>query len=75
MPVGCVARTALTKREHEVLTFTVAGWSSKRIAVRLGISARTVAFHRANLWRKLRQGGGLHCPHCGGTLTAGAAGV
>ncbi len=46
----------LTTREREVLRELAAGFSTKEIAARLGIGARTVETHRANLMRKL----GLH---------------
>lgn len=66
MPVGCVSRTVLTKREQEVLTFLLSGcWQAKEIAKRLGVTPRTVIFHRANLWRKLRAGAKLCCARCG----------
>ena len=43
----------LTPREQAVLAQTVAGASSKEAAQRLGISPRTVEFHRANILQKL----------------------
>lgn len=43
----------LTQRERLVLAHTVTGASSKEVARRLGISPRTVEFHRANIMRKL----------------------
>jgi DNA-binding NarL/FixJ family response regulator len=43
----------LTTREREVLQLAAEGHSSPDIASRLGISARTVETHRANLMRKL----------------------
>lgn len=43
----------LTPRERAVLAQTVAGASSKEAAQRLGISPRTVEFHRANILQKL----------------------
>jgi DNA-binding CsgD family transcriptional regulator len=42
----------LTRREQEVLKHTLAGATSKRASKALGISARTVEFHRANIMRK-----------------------
>ena len=44
---------ALTPREREVLRHVVDGLSSAQIADRLGISARTVEAHRAEVMRKL----------------------
>jgi DNA-binding CsgD family transcriptional regulator len=43
----------LTPREQAVLARIVAGSSSKEAAQRLGISPRTVEFHRANILQKL----------------------
>ena len=44
---------ALTPREREVLHHLARGYSYKRIAVRLGISDRTVETHLANAYIKL----------------------
>jgi DNA-binding NarL/FixJ family response regulator len=46
----------LTKRELEILQMIVDGKSNKEIAVRLELSANTVAVHRANMMEAL----GLH---------------
>jgi len=43
----------LTEREREVLKLVAEGSPTKEIAYNLGISARTVETHRANLMRKL----------------------
>ncbi len=43
----------LTERERMVLKLVAEGHPTKEIASRLGISARTVESHRANLMRKL----------------------
>jgi len=43
----------LTQREKEILSYTANGLTSKEIAERLDISARTVEAHRANIREKL----------------------
>lgn len=43
----------LTEREREILQLVAEGHSTKAIAVKLGISAKTVDNHRTNLMRKL----------------------
>lgn len=43
----------LSRREQEVLSHVVAGRTNKEIAGFIGLSARTVEFHRSNLMRKL----------------------
>lgn len=43
----------LTQREKEILNLTANGLTSKEIAERLEISARTVEAHRANIREKL----------------------
>jgi DNA-binding NarL/FixJ family response regulator len=47
----------LTRREREVLQLVAEGQTSAEIAVRLGISPRTVEMHRRNLVRKLELSG------------------
>lgn len=47
------ALATLTPREQAVLAQIVAGASSKEAARRLGISPRTIEFHRANILQKL----------------------
>ena len=42
----------LTPREREVFDYLVAGQSNKEIAARMGISPRTVEFHRAHIMEK-----------------------
>ena len=44
--------TSLTKREREVLALICGGQSSKSIADELGISPKTVEYHRSNLLQK-----------------------
>ena len=48
--------SALTTRELEVLQLIVDGQSNKEIAVKLGLSANTIAVHRANIMDAL----GIH---------------
>lgn len=44
---------SLTRRETEVLHLIVSGRLNKQMAVQLGISQKTVEFHRARVMRKL----------------------
>lgn len=50
---GFAAAASITPREREIMTMVAAGAVTKTIAARLGISTKTVEFHRANLRRKL----------------------
>lgn len=43
----------LTPRERDVMQLVVAGQANKQIAAQLGLSAKTVETHRANLMKKL----------------------
>jgi len=43
----------LTPRQHEVLGLVAEGYSTKQIAFKLGISAKTVETHRAQLAERL----------------------
>ena len=55
-PSGSLAGGAvesLTKREQEILQLVAGSHTTKEIATRLGISAKTVDNHRTNLMRKL----------------------
>lgn len=49
--------TALTDREREIFRLTGRGFEAKEIGGRLGVSARTVDVHRANVRNKLRISG------------------
>ncbi|MBI1178168.1 response regulator [bacterium] len=44
----------LTQREHEVMTFVIAGLLNKQIATELGISEETGKVHRGRVMQKLR---------------------
>lgn len=44
----------LTKREVEILTLIIEGYSSKSVADQLYISKRTVDFHLDNVYEKLQ---------------------
>lgn len=46
-------RDSLTVREREVLRLLAEGNSTKKLAVLLGLSSKTVEAHRFNLMRKL----------------------
>lgn len=52
-PGSASSHDMLTDREREVLQLVAESSSTKEIAVRLGISAKTVDNHRTNLMRKL----------------------
>jgi len=45
---------ALTPREHEVMTYVIAGFLNKQIAAELGISEKTVKVHRGRVMEKMR---------------------
>ncbi len=47
---------ALTSREYEVFSLLVTGMTNKEIAYKLGMSERTVKFHRANIVEKTNAG-------------------
>ena len=44
----------LSAREHEILAQIIAGKTNKAMAQQLGITIKTVEFHRANLMKKVR---------------------
>ena len=47
-------RPTLTKREAEVLSLVILGKSSREVAEALYVSKRTVDFHLANVYHKLK---------------------
>jgi DNA-binding NarL/FixJ family response regulator len=52
-PARADASLRLTARERQILQLTAEGKSRKEVAFALGISEKTVAFHKDNLKRKL----------------------
>lgn len=52
-PTQAAAKLQLSAREREILQLIAEGKPAKEIAFLLGISVKTVAFHRENLKRKL----------------------
>lgn len=50
---GSVLVEQLTKKEHEVLSLVIAGFSNIEIAERIFVSTNTVKFHMKNLYGKL----------------------
>jgi two-component system, LuxR family, response regulator DctR len=57
------ALASLSQREHEVLAELLAGHYNKNIADHLGITQRTVEFHRANIFEKLRAQSAVELAH------------
>jgi DNA-binding CsgD family transcriptional regulator len=51
--VGLMGQNPLTTREKEVVCCLAEGLTSKEIGAKIGISAKTVEFHRHNIMRKL----------------------
>jgi DNA-binding NarL/FixJ family response regulator len=49
-----VTKTPMTVRERQIIQLIAEGQSSKEAASTLGISAKTIEAHRANIMRKLR---------------------
>jgi DNA-binding NarL/FixJ family response regulator len=52
-PARAAASLRLSARERQILQLTAEGKSRKEVAFTLGISEKTVAFHKENLKRKL----------------------
>jgi two-component system response regulator DctR len=57
------ARAGLSARENEVLEELLQGHYNKNIADHLGITARTVEFHRANIFEKLQVQSAVELAH------------
>ncbi len=53
--IAALARqlASLTARERDVMTLVVAGLPNKRVAAQLGVTAKTVEAHRANVMAKM----------------------
>ncbi|WP_409519454.1 response regulator transcription factor [Pulveribacter sp.] len=63
------ALDSLSPREHEVLKELLHGHYNKNIAEHLGITARTVEFHRANIFEKMGVESAIELAHKLGRLT------
>ncbi|MBY0463753.1 MAG: response regulator [Burkholderiales bacterium] len=68
------ALASLSQREHEVLAELLQGHYNKNIADHLGITQRTVEFHRANIFEKLGVASAVELAHQLGKLQATATG-
>lgn len=66
-----VALASLSQREREVLDELLQGHYNKNIADHLGITPRTVEFHRANIFDKLGVHSAIELAHRLGRLQAG----
>ena len=62
------ALAALSAREREVLDQLLQGHYNKNIADHLGITPRTVEFHRANIFEKLQVNSAVELAHLMGRL-------
>lgn len=62
------ALTSLSPREREVLDELIRGHYNKNIADHLGITARTVEFHRANIFEKMGVSSAIELAHKLGRL-------
>ena len=54
---------SLSPREREVLDELIKGHYNKTIAEHLGITQRTVEFHRANIFRKMEVTSAIELAH------------
>jgi DNA-binding NarL/FixJ family response regulator len=52
-PSDAAPAAELTGREREVLQLIAEGWSTKKIALHLHVSVKTVETHRAKIMKKL----------------------
>jgi len=68
------ALQSLSLREHEVLAELLQGHYNKNIADHLGITQRTVEFHRANIFDKLGVSSAVELAHRLGRLQASGNG-
>jgi len=62
------ALASLSPREHEVLNELIRGHYNKNIAEHLGITPRTVEFHRANIFEKMGVESAIELAHQLGRL-------
>lgn len=62
------ALASLSPREHEVLGELIRGHYNKNIADHLGITPRTVEFHRANIFEKMGANSAIELAHKLGRL-------
>lgn len=66
-------RAALTDREREVMDMIISGLTDKQIAVKLDVSHRAIAFHRAHILAKMHVTSAVELATL--ALTAGAKSV
>ncbi len=52
-PMPLNIKPILTTREHQIVKLIINSLSNKSIAIKLGISVRTVETHRRNIFKKL----------------------
>ncbi|OGB02964.1 MAG: DNA-binding response regulator [Burkholderiales bacterium RIFCSPLOWO2_12_FULL_64_99] len=69
------ALAALSQREREVLDELLQGHYNKNIADHLGITPRTVEFHRANIFEKLQVQSAVELAHLMGRYASAAPGL